>query len=256
MGTEPPSASTKGKPLGSTFRDRWRFVLDTLGTLAFIAVSATIVWATISERRTASAPPAPGARQSRKEPAPPTTPVSLDTAVIQGSRTAKVAVIEFSDFQCPYCGKFARETLPGLEAKYVKSGQVLFAFQPLPLPMHAFAEKAAEAAECAGRQGRFWEMHDSLFRNQEALDEPHLHERATDVHLDRAQFDTCLAGQAGGRVQQSAALGKTLTISGTPTFFLGTVQSDGKVKVTQRFTGAMPTAQLSTALDHLLTVTK
>lgn len=221
-----------------------------------MAVSATIVWATISERRTTSAPAAPGARQARKEPAPPTQPLSLESAAIQGSRTAKVAVIEFSDFQCPYCGKFARETLPDLEAKYVKSGQVLFAFQPLPLPMHPFAEKAAEAAECAARQGRFWEMHDSLFKNQEELDEAHLQTRATDVHLDRTEFDACLAGQAAGRVHQSAALGKTLTISGTPTFFLGTVQPDGKVKVTQRFTGAMPTAQLSAALDHLLTGTK
>jgi len=85
----------------------------------------------------------------------------------KGSPDAPVTVYEMSDFQCPWCGRFARETLPLIEREYVATGRVRIVFVNLPLPMHRNAVPAAELAMCAARQGRFWPVHDLLFRHQE-----------------------------------------------------------------------------------------
>jgi len=185
----------------------------------------------------------------------PPEPVSLEGAAIRGSRAAKVAIIEHSDFQCPYCGRFAREILPELEKGYVATGKVLLAFREFPLTIHPFAEKAAEAAECAGRQGKFWEMHDRLFVKQQ-LDPPSLEAHAKALHLSPGVFDTCLAGEAADKVRQDTEAGKALLVTGTPTFFVGTIQPDGRVKVLQRVSGALPLAQFGAALDRIIAATK
>lgn len=194
------------------------------------------------------------ARPSRRSPEPPlpTSPVSLDGAALQGNQNARVALIEYSDFQCPFCGKFAREVLPDLQEKYVRSGRILLAFRHFPLPMHPFAHKAAEASECAGRQGRFWPMHDLLFRDAAALDRSRFDASAQALGVDMKRFAECLEGQAAQRVERDAAGGRALLVSATPTFFAGTLEPGGLVKVTQRLTGAMPLAQFETALDALL----
>jgi hypothetical protein len=123
-------------------------------------------------------------------------PVSLAGATLQGSPSAKVAVIEYLDFECPYCGKFARETLPALDAGYIRTGKVLLAVRHYPLPNHQLAVKAAEAAECAGEQGKFWEMHLRLFQEPR-----NLHDRVLLSHAqplaDSSRFEACL--KAGWR---------------------------------------------------------
>jgi protein-disulfide isomerase len=163
-----------------------------------------------------------------------------------------VALIEFSDFQCPYCGKFAREILPELEKQYVSGGQVVMAFRQLPLPNHQFAQKAAEAAECAGRQDRFWPMHDAMFQDQKQIDEAGLRQSAQRLGLDPRRFSDCLIGETSERVKRDANEAKSLRVSGTPTFLFGYVQADGRVKVVKRFSGAQPVAQFRAALDPLL----
>jgi protein-disulfide isomerase len=164
---------------------------------------------------------------------------------------ARVAVIEYSDFECPFCGKFARETLPALEAKYVRTGKVLLVFRQFPLPIHALAYKAAEGTLCAGRQDRFWEMHDQLFLNR-ALDEGSLRRYARVIGLNEQQFESCLQGEAADAVRQEVESGKTLGVSGTPTFLLGYIQPDGRLKVTERLSGAQPVAAFEAVLDRLL----
>jgi protein-disulfide isomerase len=119
--------------------------------------------------------------------------------------------------------------------------------------MHPFAEKAAEAAECAGRQGRFWEMHAQLFRNQQQLAIENLFRYASDIHLDPDLFGRCLNGEASQTVKDDVALATSFAISATPTFFVGVVQSDGQVKVTDRLAGAQPAQQFEAAVDKLLT---
>src|SRR5688500_17464643 len=98
--------------------------------------------------------------------APDSDVVKADLARIQGSPTAPVWVIEVSDFQCPYCKQWHEQTYPKLRDEFVRTGKVRLAYINFPLAQHGNAQPAAEAAMCAGAQGKFWEMHDALFTNQ------------------------------------------------------------------------------------------
>jgi protein-disulfide isomerase len=171
---------------------------------------------------------------------------------IQGSASAKVAVIEYSDFQCPYCGRFARETLPALEKNYVNKNQILLAFANVPLSIHPFALRAAVASNCAGQQNRFWPMHDGLFANQQRLDEAGLQEDAKTAGLDIGRFERCLGSSAVDAVKRGADEARALQVVGTPTFFIGTLQSDGRVGVSRRFSGSLTAEQFSAVLDSAI----
>jgi protein-disulfide isomerase len=96
----------------------------------------------------------------------PRDPMSIAKDPVKGSRSAKVAVIEFSDFQCPFCGRYVKDTLPQLASEYVETGKVKYVFRDYPLNFHKNAFKAAEAAHCAGEQDKFWEMHDCNSRTR------------------------------------------------------------------------------------------
>lgn len=241
---------------GST--SRWKSILDVTATLSLIAASGTAMWAITWDRvhyrvaaeDTKSAPAKPG---SRPDPPLPSSPLSLTGAELMGSKTARVAVVEYSDFQCPFCSRFARETLPALETGYVRSGKVLFAFRNFPLAsLHPFAEGAAEAAVCAGRQGHFWEMHDELFKDQKQLDQPSLFRHAQALRLDAALFGSCLQGEAAAQVQADSQDGQAVGVSGTPAFILGVIQPDGRVRAVKRLSGAQPVRQFQVVLDSLL----
>jgi protein-disulfide isomerase len=210
-----------------------------------------MVWMAVTQSRlgATTGKAAPSARRS--EPALPADPISLTGAEVLGDRSAKAALIIYSDFQCPYCGKFARETLPAIQKQYVDTGKLLLAFRQFPLPIHQFAERAAEASECAGRQGKFWPFHDQLFANQDGLDDVSLLEKARVVGLQPEQFAQCLAGQTTAIVQDDKKGAGPRGVSGTPTFFAGAVLGDGRVKVSQRLTGALPLAQFQAVLDSL-----
>jgi protein-disulfide isomerase len=96
--------------------------------------------------------------------------LSVDGAPSMGNGDAKVTLIEFSDYQCSFCGRHFSQTLPRLMTEYVKTGKVKYVLRDFPLePIHPLAFKAAEAARCASDQGKYWEMHDRLFSNQQAL---------------------------------------------------------------------------------------
>jgi protein-disulfide isomerase len=203
-------------------------------------------------------PASQNAAQADRSPGPtnamlPTSPVSLDGAQLQGSHAAKAVIIEYSDFQCPYCGQFARETLPDLRRSYVDTGKVLLAFRHFPLEeIHKFALGAAEAAECASRQGAFWKMHDLNFANQETLQEGLLSERAQSLGIDVGAFDRCLHGPALEIIRADLRTGESLDVTGTPTFFLGSLQPDGRVRVVARLVGAVLSTEFHTALDQIL----
>lgn len=230
-----------------------RSILDTTATLFVIAVCATMLWFMLSGRGSIGQSGRQDVPARRPEPPLPSEPLSLDGATTLGNRTAKVAVIAFSEFQCPYCGVFARDTWPTLERSFVQSGKVLFAFRHLPLEsIHPFAAQAAQAAECAGRQGKFWQMHDLLFKDQKRLDVPSLREHAKALGLAPSDFARCLDGEMTAKVQRDASTAKALGVSATPTFFIGSLQADGRVKVVQRLAGAQPLAQFTAALDKLL----
>jgi protein-disulfide isomerase len=230
-----------------------RSVLDLVAVVAFIVVCVLLAWALVRGRpaatlmRQASARPA-----APPAPPPPAELVSIGDAPVRGNGRAPVVLIEFSDFQCPYCGAFARTTLPRLEQQYVATGKVQLAFRNLPLPMHPFAEKAAEAAACAGRDGKFWAMHDRLFADQQHLDAPGLLATAATLGLEGPAFAACLHGQTAATLGRDVAQARAWGVTGTPTFFLGLRQADGRVQVTKRLTGALPLATFVAALDAVL----
>jgi protein-disulfide isomerase len=162
-------------------------------------------------------------------------------------------LIEYSDFECPFCGKFARETEPRLRKEYVETGRTLYAFRHLPLQrIHQYAVKAATAAACAGEQGKFWQLHDLLFQSPDKLDDGVILERAKAAALDAMAFDACTVGTGAARVKQDVAEATKYGITGTPTFLLGTIQPDGRVKVTQRMSGAQSMDRLRVAIEALL----
>jgi len=231
-----------------------RSILDLLATLAIIATCGALLYSMFLTTRTGGGPSQPPAAAAANTPPPlPKEPISLAEAITRGNAGAKVAIVEFSDFQCPYCGQFARETFPELEKSYIDSGKVLFAFRHLPLTrIHPFSQKASEAASCAGQQGRFWEMHDLLFGDQKALETESLLARAEKLGLDNTRFVACLAGQMTNRIKNDTKLAADLKVSGTPTFLIGTVEQGGHVKVSDRLSGAQPVKQFQAVLDRLL----
>lgn len=150
------------------------------------------------------------------ELAPPSASVELAGAQILGSKNAPVVLVEFADYQCPYCQKVHEE----LEKLHQEFGDKLaIAYKDFPLPMHPFAEKAAEAARCAGVQGKFWEFHDKLFVDKK-LEPADLKQEAGSLQLNTIQFDACLdSGSQAASVQKDAGEGKRLGLTGTPSFF-------------------------------------
>jgi protein-disulfide isomerase len=230
----------------------WKGILDVLSTVAIIVLAVTLTSVTIADRWHAQARPATPAK-AKATLQPPAQPVSLAGATTKGNRASRVAIIEYSDFQCPYCGAFARTTLPTLDRDYIQPGRVLLAFRNFPLAsIHPFALKAAEGVECAGRQGKFWEMHDSLFADQRHLDEESILSRADALKLGASQFARCLDGEAAASVQQDQLAGQSMDITGTPTFMIGALLQDGRVKVVNVLTGAEPFTDFQGVLNGLL----
>ena len=143
----------------------------------------------------------------------------------RGPANAPITIVEFSDFECPYCGR-GEETVA--EVVRVYGDKVRVVYRDLPLPMHTNAPKAAEAAHCAGEQGKYWEMHAKLFANQRALEIPALKGYAKDLKLDQAKFDKCLdSGATAALVEEGRKAGTELGITGTPAFFVNGVMISG-----------------------------
>src|SRR5206468_10780677 len=112
-----------------------------------------------------------------------------------GRADAPVTLVEFSDFQCPFCGRFFATTLPALKQDYIDTGKLRYVFRDFPLDqLHPNARNAAAAAHCAGEQGKYWEMHDTLYRNQRTLQVEHLKGFALELSLNGNAFTTCLDG--------------------------------------------------------------
>ena len=184
----------------------------------------------------------------------PSAPIDISKEQFKGAANAKVAVIEFSDFQCPFCGKFDKDTYPKLLKDYVDTGKVKYVWRDYPLDFHKNAQKAAEAARCAGDQGRFLEMHDRLFANQQTIAPADLPKHAEALQLNASMFQQCLdSGRYTADIKKSVSDANGFGISGTPSFFIGVVQPNGTVKVSKKLVGARAYTVFKTELDTLLT---
>jgi protein-disulfide isomerase len=185
--------------------------------------------------------------------APVVAKVSIDDDPILGRRDAPVTLVEFSDYQCPFCQRFFRNTLPALKSAYIDTGKVRYVFRDYPIDrIHPHARKAAEAANCAGDQGKYWEMHDILFQNQSALTVDGLKSHAGTLGIDMGAFEACLdSGQHADEVQKDFRDGSAAGVRGTPGFFLGKT-GDGDAFEGTMIRGAQPFAVFRDLIERLL----
>jgi len=164
-------------------------------------------------------------------------------SIFKGDTNAPVTIIEFSDFQCPFCGRFYQQTLPQIEKDYIDTGKVKLVYRHLPLSFHEQAQKAAEASECANDQGKFWEYHDMIFENQAALSDAIFSQWAQQLGLDVNTFNDCLdSGKYTSKVNRDNSDAQKYGASGTPTFFING----------QKVVGAQPFPAFQAAIDAQL----
>lgn len=230
--------------------------LDVTSSVAMIVVSGVLVWAVMAGRASRSdAPPKPVALVSPSKQLPAQA-MSLERGPWRGATSAKVAVVEYSDFECPFCAKFENGTYRTVVKPYVEAGRVRFVFRHFPLERrHPAAFRAAEAAECSDRQGRFWEMHDVLFAPGQRLDVPGLFAKVKKIGISSDRFAECMKGQASARIRQDIAEARAFGITATPSFLFGVVDPDGRrLKVVRRESGAVPAEAFVAILEQLLKV--
>jgi protein-disulfide isomerase len=192
-------------------------------------------------------------QQAIATPVPPPQVVKVDTGSlpIKGDPNAKVTIVEFSDFQCPFCKQYFDATDSQIQDNYVKTGKVKFAYRHFPLTtIHPNAQISAESAECANEQNKFWDYHDQLFQNQDTWSQQtgddvvnSFVSYAGQLGMDTDQFKSCVTSHKyKGKVDADAAAGTAVQVDGTPAFFVNGY----------RITGAVPFADFKQAIDDAL----
>lgn len=178
--------------------------------------------------------------------------VSIKGDPYLGDKNSKLVLVEFSEFQCPFCAKYFMTTFNKLKAEYIDTGKVGYVFKDFPLDFHLQAKKASEAAHCAYDQGKYWEMHDKLFRNQKKLLVADLKSYAKELRMDTAKFNSCLdSSKHAAIVKNNFNQGVAIGISGTPSFILGRLTPSGTVEgVLMR--GALPFSAFTAAIESEL----
>jgi len=210
----------------------------------------------LSEIEINTAPTLQPAQQPTQPSAPQVFKVSIDDDPVKGNPNAPVTVVEYSDFQCPFCSRFFTQTLPQLEENYIDTGKIKFVYKDLPLDsLHPNARATHIAAECADEQGKFWEYHDVLFEKQSEWQsvtssdlQISLTQYAADLGLQVASFESCMqspnmADEVNKDTLEAASFGAT----GTPTFFIGN-EKNGFIKLV----GAQPYATFQSVIDSQL----
>ena len=168
-----------------------------------------------------------GANNAGNKPfqSPPTAgkvvEASADDDAFKGDKNAPVTIIEFSDYECPFCTRFYTQTLVQIQKEYIDTGKVKFVYRDFPLGFHQNAQKAAEAAECAGEQDKYFELHDKLFDNGVAGGVASFKQFAGQIGLNQGDFDNCLdSGKMASEVKKDFQDGQSYGVSGTPAFFV------------------------------------
>ena len=162
---------------------------------------------------------------------------------LEGQENAKVTIVEFSDFECPFCGRFFQDTLPQIRKDYIETGKVKLYYRHLPLDFHPQAKPLAIASECANDQGKFWEMHDKIFENSATISTSNVETQkqwAAELGLNTATFNNCVdAGQHTDLIDEDKIAAGEVGASGTPTFYING----------QQLVGALPFASFKAVID-------
>ncbi|MBI3331666.1 DsbA family protein [Candidatus Peregrinibacteria bacterium] len=188
-------------------------------------------------------------------PAEPTNfdPPTTDDDPVLGDENAQLTLVEFTDYQCPFCHRHFTETFAQIKSQYVDTGKIKYVVRDYPLSFHPNAEPAALASECADDQGEFWAMHDQLFETNPTWSNvadaaPLFKQYAADLGLNTATFNNCLDSKThAGEVAQDMADGSASGVSGTPGFWL--IGPDGEGQI---ISGAVPFATFKQAIDAML----
>ena len=221
-----------------------RVVLDVGSTVLVLVAAVALLW-TLYQDRGRNADVAAAATQNLRD-------ITIDSAgATKQIGRGPIAIVEFADFQCPFCARHARDTFPHIRTKLIDTDRVTYVAFALPLQSHPLARKAGEAAECAAREGKYWEMHRTLFQEPLRLDAPDLLRAAESIGLERARFEDCLGNGAADAVASDIQRALRLTVSATPTFFVGQLREDGKINVLKRLNGALPFEAFEAAVDHV-----
>jgi protein-disulfide isomerase len=168
-----------------------------------------------------------------------------------GRADAPVTLVEFADFQCPFCKKFHTGAYAELKKNYIDTGKVRFVSRDLPLEFHPFALRAAEAARCAGDQQKYWELRDALYSNSAPPNDDVISKAVESLSLDRSAFQSCLTSEKyKADVRKDATEAATLQISGTPTFVLAKSSKDKLDGI--RIVGAQPFVAFQAAIESFL----
>jgi protein-disulfide isomerase len=195
-------------------------------------------------------------QQAQAAPSAPQMPQNLkvkgDAIYVLGKSDAPLTLVAFTDFQCPFCGRFETTTFPEIKKNYIDTGKLRYIVRDLPLTeLHPFALKAAQSVHCAGDQGKFWEMKELVFKNQNKLDVDSLSGYAKELALNADTFKSCMGeGKHLKEIGDEAKYAQSLGITGTPTFILGKTAGDsveGRVIV-----GAQPLAAFEAAINEML----
>ena len=224
-------------------KDLWKY-----STFVLIAVLLVIGFFSLTGNNSAT-----GNGIAPTQPTAPTGSVKVqieDNDPILGDPDAGISIVEFSDFQCPFCARAASGALTDFKnSDYFKNGDVNLVYKHLPLSqIHQYAQKAAEASECANRQDKFWEYHDTLFANQGSLDDASLKAYAAQVGLDTGKFDSCLDDdEARSEVLKEIAQAQAAGGSGTPYFVI----INNKNGNTQIVSGAQPWSNFEDKISSL-----
>lgn len=185
------------------------------------------------------APAAPDPVQVKKD-------LKMGHLPVDGNENAKITMVEFSDFECPFCGKFYTDTLGQLKKEYVDTGKMKIYYRHYPLSFHPKAVPLAQASECANDQGAFWKMHDKIFENNSTvanMTDDQIKQWGADLGLDTAKFNDCYDNKAHQKeIDEDMAAGTAVGVSGTPTFYI-----NGKQLV-----GAQPFAAFKAIIDEEL----
>ncbi len=189
----------------------------------------------------------------RQRPEKSTGIVGVTGGAVLGKSDAPVTIVEFSDYQCPFCRRYSLTVFPILKREYIDTGKVRYVFRDFPLTsIHQQAEKAHESAHCAGESNKYWEMHDVLFEKQNDLMVPSLKHYAEELGLDSTTFEECLdSGKYQVAIQKDVEDGGAAGIRGTPSFFVGKSGSGDSITGTI-IRGAQPLVKFQTIIDQLL----
>ena len=191
---------------------------------------------------------APTPTAAAPSPSAPSAPVDMEALIdddhVKGDPDAPVTIVEWSDYECPFCVRFYSQTLGQIDSQYIETGKVKLVYRDFPLSFHPQAQKAAEAAECAGEQDMYYEMHDKLFEDGVTGGVASFKTFARDLGLNAVDFDTCLdSGSMAGEVAKDMRDGQRAGVQGTPGFIING----------QLLSGALPFSAFQQAIEAALT---